>query len=99
MVQWCFMSHLLQGLCVGLLSPITAICDRPSVSVPEFCVYLPGSMVTCRPLYLEFIHVQGCLELSANLPGVLSNLIVRDPPDCPETTSPRIELHKVSGIS
>ena len=45
MVQWCFMSHLLQGLCVGLLSPI---CDRPSVSVPEFCVYLPGSIMTFR---------------------------------------------------
>ena len=37
------MSHLLQGLCVGLLPPI---CDRPSVSVPEFYAYLPGSIVT-----------------------------------------------------
>ena len=45
------------------------------------------------------IHVQGCLELSAILPGVLSDLIVRDPPDCPETTSPKMKLHKVSGIS
>ena len=51
MVQWYFMSHLLQGLCVGLLS---LICDRPSVSVPEFCVYLPGRIVTFRPLYLEW---------------------------------------------
>ena len=45
------MSHLLQCLCVGLLS---LICDRPSVSVPEFCVYLPGSIETFRPLYLEW---------------------------------------------
>ena len=50
-MQWYFMSHLLQGLCIGLLSPI---CDRPSVSVPEFCIYLPGIIVTFRPLYLEW---------------------------------------------
>ena len=45
------MSHLLQGLGVGLLSHI---CDQPSVSVPEFCVYLPVSIVTFHPLYLEW---------------------------------------------
>ena len=50
-MQWCFMSHLLQGLGVGLLS---LICDRPSVSVPEFCVYFSGSIITFRPLYLEW---------------------------------------------
>ena len=41
--------------------------------------------------------------MPAILPGVLSDLIVRDPPDCPETTSPRVEttqpINRVSGGS
>ena len=49
-MQWYLMSHLLQGLCVGLLS---LICDRPSVSVLNSASISRKYGNIC-PLYLEW---------------------------------------------